>query len=97
MNEDNTFSLTYQDKQIILIGTAHVSRESAESVERVIKEERPDTVSVELCQSRYQAITQKKQWQDRDLLKVIREKKAFLLLLNLMLAYFQKKIGKHEV
>ena len=94
MNEDNTFSLTYQDKQIILIGTAHVSRESAESVERVIKEERPDTVSVELCQSRYQAITQKKQWQDRDLLKVIREKKAFLLLLNLMLAYFQKKIGQ---
>jgi pheromone shutdown-related protein TraB len=94
MNENNTYSLTYQDKEIILIGTAHVSRESAESVEQLIKEERPDTVSIELCQSRYQAITQKKQWQDRDLLKVIREKKAFLLLLNLMLAYLQKKIGQ---
>ena len=43
--------------------------------------------------NRYQSITQKKRWQDRDLLKVIREKKAFLLLLNLMLAHFQKKIG----
>ena len=94
MNEDNRYSLTYQDKEIILIGTAHVSRESAESVEQLIKEARPDTVSVELCQSRYQSITQKRQWQDSDLLKVIREKKAFLLLLNLMLAYFQKKIGK---
>ena len=94
MNDDNRYSLTYQNKEIILIGTAHVSRESAESVERLIEEARPDTVSVELCQSRYQSITQKKQWQDSDLLKVIREKKAFLLLLNLMLAYFQKKIGK---
>ena len=94
MPEDNTYSLTYQDKEIILLGTAHVSKESAESVEQLIKEERPDTVSIELCKSRYQSITQKKQWQDRDLLKVIREKKAFLLLLNLMLAYFQKKIGK---
>lgn len=94
MNDDNIYTLTYQDKEIILIGTAHVSRESAESVEQLIEEARPDTVSVELCQSRYQSITQKKRWQDSDLLKVIKEKKAFLLLLNLMLAYFQKKIGK---
>jgi len=94
MNKDNTHSLTYQNKEITLIGTAHVSRESAESVRGLIEEVKPDTVSVELCQSRYQSITQKKKWQDRDLLKVIREKKAFLLLLNLMLAYFQKKIGK---
>ena len=94
MNRDNIVTLNYQDKEVILIGTAHVSRESAESVEQLIEEARPDTVSVELCQSRYQSITQKKRWQDSDLLKVIREKKAFLLLLNLMLAYFQKKIGK---
>lgn len=94
MNKDNTHVLTYQGKEITLIGTAHVSRESAESVRALIEEERPDTVSVELCESRYQSITQKKRWQDKDLLKVIREKKAFLLLLNLMLAYFQKKIGK---
>ncbi len=93
MNKDNTHLLTYQDKEIILIGTAHVSKESADLVKQVIEEERPDTVSVELCESRYQSITQKKRWQDRDLLKVIREKKAFLLLLNLMLAHFQKKIG----
>ena len=93
MNKDNTHLLTYQDKEIILIGTAHVSKESADLVKQVIEEERPDTVSVELCESRYQSITQKKRWQERDLLKVIREKKAFLLLLNLMLAHFQKKIG----
>ena len=82
------------DKEIILVGTAHVSRESADLVERVIKEEKPDTVAVELCQSRYQAMTEENKWQETDLIKVIKEKKAFLLLSNLMLASFQKKIGK---
>jgi len=90
----NTHKLTYEDKDIILIGTAHVSIESAQLVEQTIENEKPDTVCVELCQSRYQSITQKNLWQNTDLLKVVKEKKAFLLLLNLMLAYFQKKIGK---
>jgi pheromone shutdown-related protein TraB len=86
--------LTYEDKEIILLGTAHVSINSAEMVERVIAEEKPDTVCVELCQSRYQAITQKNKWQETDLIKVIKEKKTFLLLSNLILSSFQKVIGK---
>ncbi|MBW1765879.1 MAG: TraB/GumN family protein [Deltaproteobacteria bacterium] len=90
----NRHRLTFEDKEIILIGTAHVSRESADLAEQVIEEEKPDTVCVELCQSRYKSIMQKNRWQNTDLLKVIREKKAFLLLSNLMLAHFQKKIGQ---
>ncbi len=95
MTEDhNKHPLSTEDKEIILVGTAHVSTESADLVERVIEEEKPDTVAVELCQSRYQAMTDKNRWQETDLIKVIKEKKAFLLLSNLMLASFQKKIGK---
>ncbi len=94
MNDGNTHRLTFKDKEITLIGTAHVSRESADLVGQVIEEEKPDTVCVELCQSRYQSITQKNRWQNSDLIKVIKEKKVFLLLSNLMLAYFQKKIGR---
>jgi pheromone shutdown-related protein TraB len=90
----HTYPLTFEDKEITLIGTAHVSKESADLVSRVIEEEKPDTVCVELCPSRYQAITQKDRWQNTDLVKVIREKKAFVLLSNLMLSYFQKKIGQ---
>lgn len=93
-NNDDIHRLTFEDKEVTLIGTAHVSRESAELVAQVIEEEKPETVCVELCPSRYQSLTQKKQWQNTDLLKVIREKKTSLLLSNLMLAYFQKKIGK---
>ena len=86
--------LEYDDKQVILVGTAHVSRESAEQVTRVIQEERPDTVCVELCQSRYQSIRQKERWQETDIVKIIKEKKSFLLLSNLLLASFQKRIAK---
>jgi pheromone shutdown-related protein TraB len=86
--------LSYENKEVILIGTAHVSQQSADLVKKTIEEEKPDTVCVELCQSRYESITKKKKWEDTDLLKVIKEKKAFLLLSNLMLSYFQKRIGK---
>jgi len=95
MTKDNDrHRLTAGDREIVLLGTAHVSQESADLVARVIQEERPDTVCVELCESRYQAMTQENRWKETDLMKVIREKKAFLLLSNLMLAAFQKKIGK---
>ena len=89
----NIDQLTVDNKEISLIGTAHVSRESAELVEKVIEEQMPDTVCIELCESRYQALSQKKKWQDTDLIKVIKEKKALFLLSNLMLTSFQKKIG----
>ena len=95
MIEDaNIFHLTNGDKQIILVGTAHVSQKSTDLVAEVIEQEQPETVCVELCQSRYQSIVSKKEWQETDLFKVIKQKKAFLLLSNLFLAYFQKKIGQ---
>jgi pheromone shutdown-related protein TraB len=90
----HTHSLTLTDKEVTLIGTAHVSRQSADLVSRVIEEQKPDTVCVELCRSRYESMTQKDRWRNTDLVKVIKEKKTFLLLSNLMLAYFQKKIGQ---
>jgi pheromone shutdown-related protein TraB len=94
-NTGEIHRLRYENKDVMLIGTAHVSVQSADLVRETIEEERPDTVCVELCQSRYDSMTEKETWQDTDLLKVIKEKKAFLLLSNLMLSYFQKKIGKN--
>jgi pheromone shutdown-related protein TraB len=93
-NNPNLTRLKFNTKEFILVGTAHVSRESARLVKSVIEEERPDTVCVELCPSRFQAIQQKDRWQDTDIVKVIKEKKTFLLLSNLLLASFQKRIAK---
>ena len=92
-NQDPVHRLTHEDKEIILIGTAHVSQQSVDLVKQVIDEEQPDTVSVELCPSRFQTVRQKDHWQNMDIVKVIKEKKSFLLLSNLMLAAFQKRIA----
>jgi pheromone shutdown-related protein TraB len=93
-NPNMVHYLTLDDKEFMILGTAHVSRESAEKVASIIQEERPDTVCVELCQSRYQSIRQKDRWLDMDIVRVIKDKKAFLLLTNLLLASFQKRIAK---
>lgn len=93
MKHEHVHIISLGNRRIILIGTAHVSSESADLVEQVIREEKPDSVSVELCDSRYQSLIQKNRWQETNLIKAIREKKAFLLLMGLILSYFQRKIG----
>jgi pheromone shutdown-related protein TraB len=92
-NTNNIHHLVFEDKEIILLGTAHVSKESVRLTADVIEAEKPDTVCVELCESRYQSIRQKDKWQDTDIVKVIKEKKTFLLLSNLLLVSFQKRIA----
>lgn len=90
---NNIHSLFFEEKEVILVGTAHVSKESVQLVNDIIETEKPDTVCVELCEARYQSIRQKDKWLDTDIIKVIKEKKSFLLLSNLLLASFQKRIA----
>ncbi|MCK5837194.1 MAG: TraB/GumN family protein, partial [Desulfobacula sp.] len=80
-------------KTIILIGTAHVSRQSAQLVEDTIHAQLPDTVCVELCQTRLASLKDADRWRNMDIVKVIKEKKALLLFINLLLASFQKKMA----
>ena len=44
----NRHRLFFDNKEITLIGTAHVSRKSADLVSNVIEEEKPETVCLEL-------------------------------------------------
>ncbi|MDO9534065.1 MAG: TraB/GumN family protein [Bacillota bacterium] len=93
MTSENVHKLEIDGREFILIGTAHVSRKSVDEVKEIIETEKPDTVCVELCQSRYQSITDADKWKNTDILKVIREGKAFLLLANLLLSSYQKKLA----
>ncbi|UII58287.1 TraB/GumN family protein (plasmid) [Cytobacillus spongiae] len=81
-------------KEYILIGTAHVSRLSAEQVKEVIEDEQPDTVCVELDEPRYQSIIEGDKWRDTDIFRVIKDKKATLLLMNLAIGSFQRRMAK---
>ncbi|MEM9424031.1 MAG: TraB/GumN family protein [Spirochaetota bacterium] len=82
------------ERRIFLLGTAHVSAQSARQTEDKIRELEPDCICVELDRQRYEALRQKERWQNLDLFKTLKEGKGFLLLINLLLAAFQKRIGR---
>lgn len=94
MSENNITRIHLDGKEIILIGTAHVSKQSAEEVKHVIEAERPDSVCVELDEPRYQSIVDADRWKRMDIFKVIKEKKATFLLMNLLISSFQKRLAK---
>jgi pheromone shutdown-related protein TraB len=94
LEHENVHPIRLGDREILLVGTAHVSRESADLVERVITDVKPDTVCVELCRPRYEAIRQHDQWQQTDIVKVIRQKRASILLSQLIMASLQRKIAQ---
>jgi pheromone shutdown-related protein TraB len=92
--EQERVRLSIEGREIILVGTAHVSRESVDEVRAVIAEEKPDRVCVELDDGRYTSLSEGSNWQNLNIGKVIREGKGFLLMANLVLSSFQRRLGK---
>jgi pheromone shutdown-related protein TraB len=76
-----------------IIGTAHVSRASAVAVKEMAESGEYDAIAVELCQARYDALTAERKWTDLDLYKIIREGKAGLVMANLALSAYQRRIA----
>ena len=89
----NLTRLTLGEREFILLGTAHVSRDSVDEVAEVIREIKPDRVCVEIDAARHQSLVEKRSWESLNIYRVIREKKGFLLLGNLVLSSFQKRMG----
>lgn len=80
-------------RTFMLVGTAHISQESADLVRQVISREEPDCVCVELDAQRYAALSAGTRWEDLDLKEVIRKRQLSALLANLILASYQKRLG----
>lgn len=90
---DDIYEIHLEDKTILLIGTAHISQESVQLVQKTIAEELPDAVCIELDDKRYKVLTEKKRWQALDLKEVIRKKQLSTLMINMLMASYQKKLG----
>lgn len=90
---DDVSTIRLQDKTILLVGTAHISQKSTDLVKQVIEQERPDNVCIELDEKRFHSLSRKKQWEDLDLKQIIRNKQLSTLMVNLILASYQKKLG----
>jgi len=85
--------LKFGDREIKLIGTAHVSKESCDEVKSVITADKPDCVAIELDEQRYKSLNDHDAWKKLDIIKVLRNHQGFLLLANLVLAGFQRRMG----
>jgi pheromone shutdown-related protein TraB len=92
-NSGTSVRLSLGGREVILIGTAHISSKSVEEVREVIRSEKPDRVCVEIDESRYNSLVEKKSWQNLNIGQVLRERKGFLLLANLVLSSFQRRLG----
>ncbi len=90
---EDVVAIELAGREIILVGTAHISRESVDLVRRVIEEEQPDCVCVELDERRYKALGNKRTWEALDLRDVIRKRQLATLLVNLVLGAYQKQLG----
>lgn len=90
---DTITRINVGDQEYIIVGTAHVSKESVEEVEKVINDEKPDHICVEIDAGRYKGLTEEKSWKSLDIYQILKQKKGFFLLASLMLSSFQKRMG----
>jgi pheromone shutdown-related protein TraB len=86
--------ITLAEKEIYVVGTAHVSAESVEDVKATVDAVGPDSICIELCAARHKALVQKDNWKKMDIFKVIKEKRALFLLAQLILNSFYTRLGK---
>lgn len=86
-------TVTAAGREFLLLGTAHVSRESVEAVEQTVEHAGIDHVVIEIDAQRFRSVKRKQDWSQLNIFQIIRTRQAFLLLSNLVLSSFQRRIG----
>ena len=90
---ENITRISFGEREYLLLGTAHVSRESVDEVASAVREEAPDRVCIEIDAARHKSLTEKSNWESLNIYRVLKDRKGFLLLGNLVLSSFQRRIG----
>ena len=86
-------TILYENKKIIIIGTAHISKKSQLLVKETIDKEKPDVVGVELDRNRFNSIMNKEYKREIKFKDIFRSRKPGLFLVYYTLHKFQKKIA----
>ncbi|MDY6777443.1 MAG: TraB family protein, partial [Candidatus Nanohaloarchaea archaeon] len=86
--------VTVNGKQVVLVGTAHVSDQSIAEVEEAIEEFAPDRICVELDASRLQSLRDQEAWKGKDITDAIAEGDGHMLLFNIVLSIYQRRLGE---
>lgn len=93
--EENIEKINYLDKTIYLVKTAHVSKNSVEDVNEIIEKVNPNAICIELDEDRLKAFntSEDDRWRNTDLVTIIKEKRVGLLMVNVILSSFQRRMA----
>ena len=92
--KQNLDLIEIDDRKIYLVGTAHVSKTSADLVEETIREYKPDSICLELCSPRLDSLKNPDRWRETDIFEVVRSGRSHLLFTQLLLSSFQKRLAQ---
>lgn len=93
-DDNNLECISLGERKIYLVGTAHVSQASVLLADNTIRSLKPDCVAVELCPGRFQSLNDPERWKNTDIVEVLKSGKGHILILQLLLASFQKRLGE---
>ncbi|MES1953194.1 TraB family protein [Salinisphaera hydrothermalis EPR70] len=80
-------------RRFVLLGTAHVSKASADEVRAEIESGDYDHVAIELCDARHAALTRQSEMANMDLFAVIKNGQAGMVAANLALGAYQQRLA----
>ena len=82
-------------REVVIVGTSHVSGGSVEEVEQTLESEEPDLVSVELDPERLEAL-RGGGWEDMDVAEAMKSGKGPMLAFQLLAQIYQRRLGDSE-
>jgi pheromone shutdown-related protein TraB len=86
--------LTVNGKDVVILGTAHVSQTSVDKVNELLDTNEFDTVAVELDDMRFEAITNPNRYQNMDLIEIIKKRQTSMIAVNLALSAYQNRLAE---
>lgn len=93
-NQEPIARIQIDNCELTILGTAHISRASADKVTELLKSGDYDSVAIELCYSRHRSIVDPDALAKMDLFQVIREGKATMVAASLALGAFQQRMAE---
>ena len=79
--------------KVTILGTAHVSKASADKVAELLESGEFDGVAVELCETRYNSLKDPDAVSKMDLFKVIKEGRVLMVASSLALGAYQQRLA----
>lgn len=93
VTDDTVKRIKLGNREIVLIGTAHISKESTKQVEEIIREEEPGRVCIEIDAGRFKNMREGQDWSKLNIGKVLKNGQGFLMLASLVLSAYQRRLG----